>query len=60
MRVTEFLARFYEQEADRIPPFSCFQERRKQMLERARFYRQNPSLATIPVAVVDISPGSLW
>ena len=60
MRVTEFLARFYEQEANRIPSFPCFQERREQMLERAKSYRQNPSLATVPVAFVDIGPDSLW
>ena len=60
MRVTEFQARFYEQEADKIPPFPCFQERREQMLERAKSYRQNPSLATIPVDDVDIGPDSLW
>jgi hypothetical protein len=60
MRVTEFLALYYEQEADRIPPFPCFQERREQMLKRAKSYRQNPSLVTIPVAVVDIGPDSLW
>jgi len=60
MRVTEFLARFHEQEADRIPPFPCFQERREQLLKSARSYRQNLSLATLPVAFVDIGPDSLW
>ena len=57
---SEFLARFYDQEAHRLPPFPDYQQRREEFQELARRYRLNPSAALVTVGKIDMNSESLW
>jgi hypothetical protein len=59
-RMSEFLADVYDREAALLPSNRLFQESKELLKERARQYRKNSNPVTLPVALFDMGPESLW